>query len=91
MSEDSTFAEPPKKTLAWLSWYSESVIGQLDLTPEERDFAIDKGGKIADFAMRGFWKKHESEGIRRITPAAACAYAMAFLEHWAKDCESEKA
>lgn len=83
--------EPPPKTLAWLTWHAERTVDQLDLTPQERAFAVDKGGKIIDFAVRGFWKKHEAEGIRHVTPAAACAYALAWLEHWARDCTSDEA
>jgi hypothetical protein len=67
---------------------AERRIAPLDLTSAERAFAIDKGGKIVDFAVRGFWKQHEQFGVRHVTTAAACAYALAWLEEWANCCEA---
>lgn len=80
--------EPPPQTLAWLTWHARRTINKLDLATEEKVFAIDKGGKVIDFAMKGFWAKHKRHGIRHVAPAAACAYALAWLEQWAKDCET---
>jgi hypothetical protein len=89
MSQSARDEEPPPNTLAWSNWHAERTIRSLDLTPEELAFALDKGAKIVDFAVRGFWKKHERLGVRHVATAAACAYALAWLEQWAKNRELE--